>query len=164
MFGIWQWRCYRFSPRGFPYESQALDCHPPSTTNRELQMQIFNALCSKPHHEYRPPPGHRRHPPHHPQPPPGQHQMSSFQASASQSTTIPSPPLGRKAYKPWKKKEIERLVGWVEDHVDLTHGKPSESTPRVAEEVFSSSLDNHITANKIRNKAWHLQTACNKAK
>ena len=89
--------------------------------------------------------------------------MSSSQASSSQITTL-SQPLGSKAYKPWQKEEVERLVGWVEEHVDLIQGKPSEWTRRAKEEVFSSSLDDHISANKIRDKVRNMRAVYNKAK
>lgn len=84
--------------------------------------------------------------------------MSSSQDQASQ---IPTLSQRSKAYKPWQKEEVERLIGWLEGHVDLTEGKQSEWTKRAKEEVFS--LDDHISTDKIRYKTRNLQTAYNKA-
>ena len=89
--------------------------------------------------------------------------MSSSQAPESQITTL-SRPSSSKAYKPWQKDEVERLVGWIEEHVDLLQGKPSGWTRQAKEEAFSSSRDDHISANKIRDKVRNLQVVYNKAK
>ena len=82
-------------------------------------------------------------------------------SQAFKSQTTLSQHSSPKAYNPWQKEDIERLIGWIEDHVNLMQGKPSEWTKR-AKEVFS--LDNHISTTKIRDKARNMRTAYNRAK
>ena len=89
--------------------------------------------------------------------------MSSSQASGPQTTTL-SQPSSSKAYKPWQKEEVERLIGWIEEHVDQMQGKRNEWAKQAKEEVFSTPLDDHITAKKIQDKARNMRTAYNKAK
>ena len=57
----------------------------------------------------------------------------------SQITTLSRPSGSKAAYKPWQKEEVERPIGWIEEYVDLMHGKRSEWAER-AEGVFSASL------------------------
>ena len=75
-------------------------------------------------------------------------QMSSSQASELQTTTL-SQPSGSRAYRPWQKEELERLVGWIEEHADLMQGKRKDWSKQAKEEVFSTSLDYHISLKKI---------------
>ena len=88
--------------------------------------------------------------------------MSSSQASELQATTL-SQPLGSKAYKPWPKEEVERLIDWIEEHVDLMQGKRSGWAKQAREEAFSTSTDDHIGVKNIQDKARNTRTAYNKA-
>ena len=89
--------------------------------------------------------------------------MSPSQVSELQITTL-SQPLGSRAYKPWQKEEVERLIGWIEEHVDQMQGKRNEWAKQAKEEVFSTSLDDHISAKKIQDKARDMRTAYKKVK
>ena len=88
-------------------------------------------------------------------------------ASSSKTTTTATPNVtpqasesqhsGPKAYRPWQKEGVERLIGWIEDYVDLAKDKPSEWAKRAQEEVISP--DDHISPTKIQIKARNMRRA-----
>ena len=124
--------------------------------NEMSQMEILALLNShwlhnfhfprfKPHHE------NQRHRPPYATPltslPFRPRQIPPSGASEPQTTTL-SQHSGSKVYKPWQKEEVERPIGWIEEHVDLMQGKRSEWAER-AEGVFSASLGGRISARGI---------------
>ena len=59
--------------------------------------------------------------------------------------------------QPWWRSQVERLIDWMEEHLEDLRGKQVTWHKDVKEQLFSN--DNHITVRKITNKVANMKRA-----